>query len=170
MERLSKKFYLGSVIIGLGIGLVLVIIGSIMSGGGSFTRGGPLMGVAWIPLLYAGIVTLMLYYKAWEAIQDGNARTSPGKAVGFLFIPFFNIYWAFQAIWGFSKDYNSYIERHSIETQKLPEALFLMFVIFSLLTWIPVVGIILMVVNYVINLMLVSKICDGVNAIPQTVE
>jgi len=38
-------------------------------------------------------------YKAWEAIQNGHARTSPGKAVGFLFIPCFSLYWMFPAYW-----------------------------------------------------------------------
>jgi Na+/proline symporter len=52
---------------------------------------------------------LVLLYKAWTAIQHGPVpvRTTPGKAVGFLFIPFFNCYWIFQALWGWTKDYNA---------------------------------------------------------------
>jgi hypothetical protein len=38
-------------------------------------------------------------YRAWKCLQPGGlARTTPGKAIGFLFIPFFNLYWIFQAI------------------------------------------------------------------------
>ena len=39
-------------------------------------------------------------------IQAGGVRTTPGKAVGFLFIPFFNLYWVFTTYVGLAKDWN----------------------------------------------------------------
>jgi hypothetical protein len=50
------------------------------------------MGLAWLAILYGAVVQMMLIYNAWSAINDGQARTTPGKAVGFLLIPLFNIY------------------------------------------------------------------------------
>ena len=86
-----------------------------------------ILGAASFVLTLAAIVLwLMLFYKSWQAIQDGHARTTPGKAIGFLFIPFFLAYWMFQCIWGFAKDYNAYIERHGIETKRLPSGFFLL--------------------------------------------
>ncbi len=55
------------------------------------------------PLMIYGMVILaILVYKIWVPIQDGDVRTTPGKACGFMFIPFFNFYWIFQAYWGWS--------------------------------------------------------------------
>ena len=36
--------------------------------------------------------------RAWANIDGGSAGQSPGKAQGFLFIPFFNFYWVFPAL------------------------------------------------------------------------
>lgn len=65
-----------------------------------------------IPMLAGSILMFVLLYKLWSVVQDGQAATTPGKAVGFLFIPFFNFYWIFQAFWGLAKDLNRYIKQH----------------------------------------------------------
>jgi len=73
-----------------------------------------------IPLLAGAVLQYVLVYKLWQIVQDGFARTTPGKAVGFLFIPFFNFYWWFVAFFGLSKDQNVYIDRHFRENQVEP--------------------------------------------------
>ena len=50
-----------------------------------------------------------MLYKSWSAIQCYSPRTTPGKAVGFCFIPFFNLYWSFVAINGLVKDVNQIV-------------------------------------------------------------
>jgi hypothetical protein len=62
--------------------------------------------------LGAGVLGLILLYKFWQVNQDGHASTTPGKAVGFMFIPIFNIYWLFRAFPGLSLDQNRYIADH----------------------------------------------------------
>lgn len=159
MENLSKSFYLGS-IAGAGI-LGTILIGAEVPFGA-------------ILVLYAAVVSLVMWYKAWKAIQDGHARTTPGKAVGFLFIPFYNLYWIFQAIWGFAKDYNSYITRHEISTPKLTEGLFLTYCILTLVTGVlsrvAVAGLVFSIINLVILIIIVIKVCDAVNSLPQPTE
>jgi hypothetical protein len=73
---------------------------------------------------YIVAITLMLMYKVWFAIQPGHPRTTPGKAVIFSFIPFFNLCWIFQLYWGFAKDYNSYAALTSTLNYRLKEGLF----------------------------------------------
>jgi hypothetical protein len=70
-----------------------------------------------IPLMAGGVLQYILVYKFWQILQDGFARTTPGKAVGFMFIPFFNFYWLFVAYYGLSKDQDAYIKRHFNEFQ-----------------------------------------------------
>jgi len=120
-----------------------------------------------ILLFVAGsVVYLTLVYKMWSSIQDGHARTSPGKAVGFLFIPFFGAYWFFQVWWGFAKDYNAYLKRHALQLRELSEGLFLSFNILPFLFWIPFLGWAGILVANVIFLFMVSSVCDRVNALP----
>ena len=101
----------------------------------------------------------------WSSIQDGNARTSPGKAVGFMFIPLFNIYWIFQALWGYSKDYNEYLRRHSIQAKPLCEGLFLTACILPLAGGVPFVGGFAGIANVIISIIIVNSICDSINAL-----
>jgi len=60
----------------------------------------------------AGILGYILLYRFWQVNQDGRASTTPGRAVGFMFIPFFNLYWCFRAYPGLSLDQNRYIDTH----------------------------------------------------------
>lgn len=73
------------------------------------------------------LIELALFYKMHSAIYDGRESTSPAKAVAFLFIPLFNIYWALYMLVGFAEDYNEFIQRHPIKTKGLPPTLFLIY-------------------------------------------
>ncbi|MGD0988339.1 MAG: FHA domain-containing protein [Candidatus Sulfotelmatobacter sp.] len=165
MVRLSKALYLSSPIVSIvasivfGVGVFFVMKGD-LSGGLPFVILGSLAA------LYAGILGLVFYYKMWESIQDGYARMSPAKAVGFLFIPFFNVYWIFQVFWGFSKDYNAYVDRHAINTKKLSEGLFLAFSILPLSAAVPFLNFVTIPVYWVMVVIMVSQVCDAVNALP----
>jgi hypothetical protein len=46
-------------------------------------------------MILAVIFTSLLHYKCWNSLPQQFRTTTPGKAVGFMFIPFFNFYWAF---------------------------------------------------------------------------
>lgn len=86
-------------------------------------------------LLLAQVAGLwVLIYRMWGAIQDGHARTSPGKALGFLFIPIFNLYWAFQVFWGFARDFNAYLDRHGLPTRSLSGGLLLAYPILAIVS------------------------------------
>jgi predicted Zn finger-like uncharacterized protein len=79
-------------------------------------------------------IELALFYKMWAAIQTGDASTTPAKAVGFMFIPVFNIYWALSMITGFAEDYNDFIRRNSIKTKALSLILALVFAFMFILS------------------------------------
>jgi hypothetical protein len=165
MNKVSKGLFLGSVGIGFGIATVLVILANVRIRTGSSQGVLLLFGLSCIPMLYGAIFMVVLWYKSWAAIQDGHARTTPGKAIGFLFIPFFDFYWLFQAVWGLSKDFNAYLQRNSIPAPRLPEGVFLAYCILCFTTWIPILGLVLLVVNCIMALIMVSALCDGINAV-----
>jgi len=148
MKRLSKWFYLGSIIGGpvsgiflFTVALVILALSGILTGYVVNLSHAETWTLATsIPLILSGAAAMLfglsiwyiLLYRAWSVIQDGKASTTPGKAVGFIFIPFYDFYWIFRAWWGFARDYNRYIERHALNAQKLNEGLFLAFCILSL--------------------------------------
>jgi len=180
VEPVSKAMYLGLYIGSFVLGGILMVIGVISMIGGAVAAdqgnseavavAAVGVGVVFIilasSLLCLGaVMVFILYYKMWKAIQDGNARTSPGKAVGFMFIPLFNIYWIFQALWGYSKDYNEYLRRHSIQAKPLCEGLFLTACILPLTGGVPMIGCFAGIANVIISIIIVNLICDSINAL-----
>ena len=181
VEPVSKALYIGFYLGGSFLGGILMFVAIMAMAGGAAaadsgdidsSAGAAIAGVGVFILILAialmitgSVFLLVLYYKMWAAIQDGYARTTPGKAIGFLFIPLFNIYWTFQVIWGYSKDYNEYLRRHAIAAKPLSEGLFLWACIVPFLGVIPVVGWFANIAALVMYIMVMNSACDGINAL-----
>ena len=63
-------------------------------------------------LLSFGIIVIscIWLYQMWKQVPQSEAKTTPGKAVGFLFIPLYNIYWLIAMPGWLSKHYNQFNE------------------------------------------------------------
>ena len=106
-----------------------------------------------------GIVFALMYlYRAWNILRWNQPRTTPGKAVGFLFIPFFNIYWIYVAYRGLAEDWNRTMASFPDLTlaPKMSSGLFLTYCIcmWSIVGW---------SVAPIILLIMFSQICKGIN-------
>ncbi|MBX9678989.1 MAG: DUF4339 domain-containing protein [Gemmataceae bacterium] len=83
-----------------------------------------LLGIAaTISLLVGSIFYLVFLYRCWDAIQDGHVETTPGMAVGLLFVPLFNLYWVFVSIRGLAAKANEYAIRHRLRAPRAPHTL-----------------------------------------------
>jgi hypothetical protein len=105
----------------------------------------------------AGIVYgTMLLYKLWTLIPPDRAATTPGKAVGFIFIPIFNFYWIFISQYGLAKALNKELDstRHS---SKMNEGLCLTSCILFCVSWIPVVDYFTIIPNLVISVIVMIQ-------------
>jgi hypothetical protein len=190
MKRVRKGFYVGAFLAG---GLGHCIIWAITT---ALTIAYPekraifqmlMMPASWLAILSA-VVSFILIYKMWAAIQGMGARTSAGKALGFMFIPLFNLYWAFQVYWGWTKDYNRIAERDDVELPRMPEGIGLTVCVLPLLNICLVVASIIVggwesiraggahnvgvqasmfvaLINIILMAVLFSKICDGINGL-----
>ena len=116
------------------------------------------------------VVTFTLIRKMWASIQDGHARTTPGKAIGFLFIPFFNLYWIFQVWGGFPKDYNNYVERHRLQVPLLASGIYIAYAVLILLSVIPFLNILTVIIGYFVFLMITARTCDAINNLTGTAQ
>lgn len=111
---------------------VMIVIGVLMAIGSAATKGsglsssemmGALMGAGAIVIIGALLIlicyifylvsVLMYVHRIWRVIQPGAVRTTPAKAVGFLFIPFFNLYYVFITYVGLAKDWNRVMSSYS---------------------------------------------------------
>jgi hypothetical protein len=171
--RLRKGFYLGTLAAAVGLLLLCVVVPYVMVSTEAWRQLRDLIpaliliGMGLVLATYANVVWFVLIHRMWAAIQDGHARTSPGRAVGFLFIPFYNLYWLFQALAGFAKDFNAFGRRHSIKARPLSPGLFVACGILLILAAVPVLDIFLLPALSVVALVMVPRICDAVNSVPR---
>ena len=86
------------------------------------------IAVGYVGIIAAVVYQYMLIYKLWSLIPRERAQTTPGKAVGFMFIPFFNCYWVFVAVHGLAKALNNEI-RSVAPNKEVSEGLSLAFCI-----------------------------------------
>lgn len=176
MQKLSKGFYLGSILGGFFGGIILLYgaaIGFIFAGVATWQTKdfnaplfisltlGILIGIAAV-ILGLTMICLLLY-KAWQQIQGQYARTTPAKAVGFMFIPFFNIYWIFMAYWGYAQDYNAFLQKMNIEVAPLKENLFLAFCILAACSYIPYINILAAIPAMIVSIIVYKKMIDAIN-------
>lgn len=174
-HRVSSTFFVSSVAGGLVLGVLFAVAGTLGAVSANDSSDPvpagflALLAVGFLLLFYAEIVFLVLLYKAWSCIQDGFARTTPGKAVGFLFIPFFNFYWLFQALPGFADDYNSYLHRANIPAAPMARGLLQALAILDVLSIIPIAGWFASLAALPVQCVVVTKICTAINALPETV-
>jgi hypothetical protein len=64
-------------------------------------------------ILYVKLIVYYQYLKLfWQAVPQEFARTTPGKAAGYSFIPFFHLYWLFHAWVGLLGDMNEFLNRN----------------------------------------------------------
>ncbi|MBT7216353.1 MAG: DUF4339 domain-containing protein [Verrucomicrobia bacterium] len=112
------------------------------------------------------ILNYVFLYRAWHILQPGEARTSPGKAVGFLFIPFFNLYWIFVSYHGWALDWNRIRNSHSNLTSMptVSEGLFMAGPICMLASIVPFIGFLSALAGGIIILIMLFNICKVVNA------
>ncbi|MFN4260673.1 MAG: hypothetical protein ACK4RK_15360 [Gemmataceae bacterium] len=89
----------------------------------------------------------VLLYKMWGQVQDGAARTTPGKALGFLFIPFFNFYWAFVVLPGLADELNRCAARRDLDISPASRGLMITYCILCIAAIIPYLGILAAFIN-----------------------
>lgn len=105
--------------------------------------------------LLSSILFLMYIYRAWFCLQPGGAQTTPGKAVGFMFIPVFVLYWVFVAINGLPKDWNRIVSSYE-DLKAAPRLNETTFVLFC-------VGMFFFPLLVIMVFPMMSQLCKGIN-------
>ena len=121
---MSKKIITAftKIVVGLAVGGGLLIFGIIAAliTEDSLSDAGAVIGVLALfigstMVIYGTVYMYILLYRLWKIIPPDIARTTPYKAVGFCFIPFFNLYWHFVAFMGLGEDMNKVLQSQGIQ-------------------------------------------------------
>jgi hypothetical protein len=170
MKRMSKAAYFIPTILGYLITApaMLFLMAVYAQGGGRDREVVPfLMVPAMLPLAMGAIALMVFVYKIWAAIQDGRPRTTPGAALGLLFVPVFNLYWMFQVYWGWAKDYNRIARERGLVFSRAPEGLGMAICVLALFSFIPVVGIAAAALAQLLLLVFMNSAINCVNALSE---
>lgn len=123
------------------------------------------MGLGYVLMIVGSILGIIYIYRAWFTLQPGGAQSTPGKAVGFLFIPVFNLYWIFVAYPGWAKDWNRIRQSYSnlSTAPSVSEGLFLAMPICIICSAIPFLGLFILPVSMLLNMICIKKMTEVVN-------
>jgi len=79
--------------------------------------------LSWVCLIPVVVFNSLILNRGWKSVQDGQAQTTPGQAVGYCFIPLFNLYWGFIAYYGLMQEFNRLAIARGRPDQKVIEGL-----------------------------------------------
>jgi hypothetical protein len=118
--------------------------------------GGILLLLSIVAHIASAIFYCIIIYRSWLCLKAGAPRTTPGSAVGMMFVPLYNIYWMFVAINGLPKDWNRIVNSYEDlrSAPRLNETTFLLFCIGSLV-FAPLAVVVMFPV--------LSQLCKGIN-------
>jgi len=117
--------------------------------------------------LLSWVVWLVLLGRAWGAIQDGNARMTPGKAIGLSFVPFYSLYWVFPSVYGLAQDFNTFAEQQRLPIIRLNGGLYIACAICTIAAPIATPALIAMIV---LQAIICSELCDAINEVAYAQE
>jgi hypothetical protein len=114
--------------------------------------------------ILSAVLQCVLLYRFWSLIQDGSARTSPGYAVGFCFIPIFHLYWNYIAYVGLAQDMNLYCQQRNIPARLVNKTLalvwFFLFLLSHLVIIYPNIWYFLGIPSLIVSIVLMKQFVD----------
>jgi len=145
----------------------LIVIDRSRSGIGVFIL---IMGV--VATIGAAIYLLIILYRLGSFIINQSNQLgltasikTPGQAVGYLFIPFYNLYWIFQVYGKMALNINAVAKQRGA-TQLMPEGLGGLIPVLLVATIVPYIGsLISLVVGFVLMPIFLSqamRMCDSI--------
>ena len=115
----------------------------------------------WIFML---VCQFALIYKLWSVIPPERAKTTPGMAIGFMFIPLFNIYWIFIVYYVLSQNMNDVLQSQG-RPRSVNETIPLVYCITVVASCMAYIGILPAMVSLVFYFLMFNELIQGVKTI-----
>lgn len=147
------------------IGFPLAAIGEFLPKTEAF-----LVSLVYVPALIVAVVFwCILLHRQWSLLQGHGARITPGKAVGFGFIPFYCFYWWFVSYAGLATDTNRHLTELGVDGRRMSFGLAVTDCVLAILSCtiglVPAVGAVVDVPLMIVGFILVVQQRDCVLAI-----
>jgi predicted Ser/Thr protein kinase len=132
----------------------LVVPGEMAFFAGDFERSSGWLVVSLLALVPAYIAWAILHYCCWKALPERYRATTAERAVGFMFIPLFNFFWAFISFKKLADGFNAWhmsvpaLPIRDVSGWALAKAIF--FVCYWTLAWIPGLSSIIVLADLVV--------------------
>ena len=133
-----------------------------------------MMTIFAIMYVVALVYCYILQYQVWRYVivhlQNNEILPSvdtPGKAIGYQFIPFYNLYWVFTAYGKFAVDFNKLAERVGSQAH-LSRSLGMTIAVMLILNIIPIINIIpFVLINFVLMPIFLIKSVNRCNELKE---
>ena len=117
------------------------------------------------------VLCCILHYRCWKAIPENFRAISPASAVGFLFVPFYNFYWAFVTWPKLAESLTAWqrgIGRsHVTNVHGLAVTYGILFVLSFIVGFIPGIATLIGIADLIIFILLYRTITSTINSIRQ---
>lgn len=114
---------------------------------------------------------LELLYYSWKIVEPNSANVTGSKAVGYLFIPFYNLYWAYFIISSLPKELNLKAQKWGIYSAPfLSDSMIVATAILFVLFLIPIVNVIFLVPFLVVSYIYIVKVAECVHKLYRHIE
>lgn len=118
-----------------------------------------------IALFVASLVCLISYleiiYFSWRILEFDKVKISPSKAIAYLFIPFYNIWWAYYSTMSLVEELQSFaIQRKISNIPQISQKFTLSLAILSMLVLIPFVSIFVLIPFLIVSYIYISQIAE----------
>ena len=106
----------------------------------------------------SAVFYFLILHRGWSLVQDGQTDVTPGRAVGFCFIPFYNLYWVFVGIAGLPKQLNRIADARGAPEAKINTA-------FALVSCICLVTVCLAPIAQIFDIVVIWQIIGVIKAL-----
>jgi hypothetical protein len=127
-----------------------------------------------VPAILCIVFSCMLHHKCWAAMPEGFGRLTPGKAVGYMFIPFYNLYWVFPSFAGLGSDCVALAKAKGFRGHDsiagLGMGLAVVMCVEMVLGWYPALGLLLSAGEFVLWILFYQGVTKLLNRVAATAE
>lgn len=168
IKKVNTKLIIGLIITAFVLnsigGIVDVMSGAVDSNSEELTTGMIIAAIGAIPGMILYVLFFVYLYRCWKIVNiasNGQTKSTPGKAVGFLFIPAFNLYWIFVGFYGWATEYNRLLGNSN--GKPVIAGLFLTYCILLIISIIPFMIILTALPMFIIWIITYVQMCKTIN-------